>query len=59
MKVGDTVSRSIDVLGVVPQGSVVGPLLFIAYIADIKNIITLSFAMFADDIKLYTSCENF
>ncbi|KAJ3646575.1 hypothetical protein Zmor_024158 [Zophobas morio] len=51
--------RSIDVLSGVPQGSVLVPLLFIAYTADIKNIITSSFAMFADDIKLYNSCDNF
>ena len=59
MKIGDTVSRSVDVLSEVPQGSVLVPLLFITYTADIKNFITSSFGMFADDIKLYNSCDKF
>ena len=59
VKIGNAVSRSIDARSEVPQGSVLGPLLFIAYTTDIKNIITSSFVIFADDIKLYNSCDNF
>lgn len=55
----DAASKSVDVFSGVPQWSVVCPLLFIAYTADIKNIITSSFAMFADNMKLYNSCDNF
>ena len=58
VKIGDAVSRSIDVLSGVPQGSVLGPLIFFTYTFDIKNI-TSFFAIFAGDIKLYNSCDNF
>ena len=43
----------------VPQGSVLGPLLFILYITDIFHIVDsfkLSIHMFADDIQLYGCC---
>jgi hypothetical protein len=58
VRIGGALSRSVDVLSGVPQGSVLGPLLFIAYTADIKDILTSPFAMYADDIKLYNSCDN-
>ena len=58
VKVGDSLSRSIEVLSGVPQGAVLGPLLFIVYTADLGNIITSPFAMYADDIKLYNKISN-
>jgi len=38
----------------VPQGSVLGPLLFTLYINDIANIIHTNLSFFADDSKVYT-----
>ena len=58
VKVGDSLSRSVEVLSGVPQGSVLGPLLFIVYTADLGNIITSPFAMYADDIKLFNKSSN-
>ena len=43
----------------VPQGSILGPLLFLVYINDIVNVSTLvDFLMFADDTNLFISSHS-
>ena len=42
-----------DITSSVPQGSVLGPILFIAFINDLPESVLSSVFMFADDTKLY------
>ena len=43
----------------VPQGSILGPLLFILYVNDMNNCSDiLKFILFADDTNLFYSCNN-
>ena len=48
-----TSSRPRAVLSGVPQGSVLGPLLFLIYINSIGSDLSCHYKIFADDLKLY------
>lgn len=53
VKVGSTMSDELPVLSGVPQGSVLGPILFLIYISDLSVNLTANTSLYADDTKIY------
>ena len=51
-------SSSSPVLSGVPQGTVLGPLLFLVYINDISECITSEIRLFADDLIVYKKINS-
>ena len=51
-------SAPLSIKAGVPQGSVLGPLLFLVYINDLPTHITSNLKMFADDTSLFVASEN-
>ena len=56
--VNGTRSSSEDVMSGVPQGSVLGPILFLAHINDIGGVVTSEVRLFADDCVCYRTIET-
>ena len=59
VRVNKSFSSPLPILSGVPQGSVLGPLLFILFMNDIVQLVQLShnanFALFADDTKIFST----
>jgi len=58
VKISDSVSCKLPILSGVPQGSVLGPILFLIYINDVVDCFSnldVSLKLYADDLKLYSS----
>ena len=53
VKINSVLSSWLQVTSGVPQGSVLGPLLFALYINELPSLVSSQLLMFADDIKLY------
>ena len=51
-------SKWTDVTSGIPQGSVLGPILFTIYINDLPDVVQNVAKLFADDTKLYTAVNN-
>ena len=54
VRVGSSMSSWTEVVSGVPQGSVVGPILFLCFINDLPNVVTGIVKIFADDTKLFS-----
>ena len=57
-RVGDSDSDMVDLLCGVPQGSILGPFLFLVYINDLPHITKLFTAMYVDDTTFANCNEN-
>ena len=58
VRVGESYSDFSTVVSGIPQGSILGPLLFIVFINDLPDNITNSCKIFADDTKVYGPTSN-
>jgi hypothetical protein len=60
VKIGDKFSKSYQTFTGVPQGSVLGPLLFLIFINDLPEVLPkeIGVKMYADDVKLYIKHKN-
>ena len=59
LEIYDIKSEYADITFGVPQGSILGPILFLIYINEIGNFSKLSLLSFADDTTLYQSGDNY
>ena len=57
-QISGTRSSWISFTSGVPQGTVLGPLLFLIYINDIVNNLNSKIKLFADDAVLYSEVSN-
>ena len=58
VRVGSDYSDFLNVTSGIPQGSILGPLLFIVFINDLPDVLLSACKVFADDTKVYNTQEN-
>ena len=58
VSLGGACSEPADVLSWVPQGSVLGPLLFLIFINDVEKFVGVDMRFYADDCILFSEVKN-
>ena len=59
VNVGTCTSGTHKVTSGIPQGSVLGPLLFVLYINDLCDTVKGNISLFADDVKMYCRASSY
>ena len=58
VRVNGELSTSKAVISGIPQGSVLGPLLFVIYINDLPDVVQSNILLFADDTKIFNKVTS-
>ncbi len=58
VRIGQELSSGVSVTSGIPQGSVIGPLLFLAFVNDLPAQLTSNVRLFADDCIIYRSINS-
>ena len=58
VSVNQVESKPMNISCGVPQGSILGPLLFLCYVNDMSSSVNCNLLLYADDSALFTSGKN-